>query len=579
MPEICDWINGKGGPDNLTSADIFQILDSYLSGNPPDDDALMSIDDIIVPIGSTANAHLMIKNVPKVGACDVLVHYDPSVVKIIDIIDSDFGDNCYWTDDGNGTLDIMAYTLEIYDPVLVAEIVFAPADGAVNDDYCALHLSDTFVCDSKVPMCDEVPHKTVDGSATIQGGADCINPSGPEGDTRCGDDTLGEDPTHLYRCIDGNWVDQGEDASCMPPSCTNPDGAEGAIRCGDETFGQDPTHLYQCKEGMWVDNGYDSSCDTTTGCTNPDGAEGAIRCGDETFGQDPTHVYRCVYGEWVDDGYDQSCDTQTGCNNPSGDEGDVQCGDSNYGQEPTHNYQCTDGVWYDLGPAGGCGAEQKCSNPIGYEGDIICGYNAGGQDPTHKYECMGDGTWKDLGPHPDCGGTGTHLTIDDIEICLVCSGEGTTKIHINNVSNLGSMEAKLYYDPSVIKMKSYGTEDFEQLTIVDDGIGKISIVAWTADSLDGDVIAARITFKPASGASVGDTSPLDLSEILLLDATPQGNQIPCTHTDGKATIISLGWTFVPNIQELFGVLDYYLGNWSSGDNLTGCDFTYNPSVP
>jgi len=35
MPEICDWITEKGGPDGLTAGDVFIILDCYLYGTSP----------------------------------------------------------------------------------------------------------------------------------------------------------------------------------------------------------------------------------------------------------------------------------------------------------------------------------------------------------------------------------------------------------------------------------------------------------------------------------------------------------------------------------------------------------------
>ena len=47
--------------------------------------------------------------------------------------------------------------------------------------------------------------------------------------------------------------------------CTNPTGDEGAEICGQVQHGQDSTHKYKCVGGNWVDQGYDSSCDTGEG--------------------------------------------------------------------------------------------------------------------------------------------------------------------------------------------------------------------------------------------------------------------------------------------------------------------------
>ena len=35
MPEICDWIDSRGGPNGLTESDVYVILDSFLFNIPP----------------------------------------------------------------------------------------------------------------------------------------------------------------------------------------------------------------------------------------------------------------------------------------------------------------------------------------------------------------------------------------------------------------------------------------------------------------------------------------------------------------------------------------------------------------
>jgi len=102
-------------------------------------------------------------------------------------------------------------------------------------------------------------------------------------------------------------------ASEAEGGCTSPDGFEGDTLCGNANYGQDPTHLYKCSNGSWLDQGYDASCDTGTGCTNPSGAEGQTQCGDSMYGQDPTHLYRCSNGSWLDQGYDASCGGSQNC--------------------------------------------------------------------------------------------------------------------------------------------------------------------------------------------------------------------------------------------------------------------------
>ena len=97
-----------------------------------------------------------------------------------------------------------------------------------------------------------------------------------------------------------------------PVTCTNPSGNQGNLVCGNSSYGQDPTHLYKCDNGVWVDQGYDPNCASPPTCSNPSGIEGDIICGNETYGQDPTHRYYCNWGTWLDQGLDPTC-TGTGC--------------------------------------------------------------------------------------------------------------------------------------------------------------------------------------------------------------------------------------------------------------------------
>lgn len=146
------------------------------------------------------------------------------------------------------------------------------------------------------------------------GGAEgCTNPTGYEGQTKCGNTAYGQDPTHLYQCTDGSWTDQGYNQSCDQPSdCTNPPAGDGQTICGDSNYGQDPTHRYQCNDGTWTDQGYDANCDAgPADCTNPPGNDGQTICGNTNYGQDSTHRYRCNNGTWQDLGYDTMCDSST----------------------------------------------------------------------------------------------------------------------------------------------------------------------------------------------------------------------------------------------------------------------------
>jgi len=224
---------------------------------------------------------------------------------------------------------------------------------------------------------------------------DCNNPPGTQGQTQCGDEVYGQDPTHLYECDNGNWIDHGYDSSCDtgPHDCSNPAGSEGSKRCGDSNYGQDPTHMYQCSNGNWTDLGYDSSCDTQTGCSNPSGPEGQTICGNSSYGQDQTHLYKCVNGNWVDQGYDSSCDTQTGCTNPQGAEGSTTCGLENYGQDPKHLYKCVSGAWVDQGYDSVCDSGTLTCSSITSESQCIqsgCHWYSAFPNPFGEPTCNDD---------------------------------------------------------------------------------------------------------------------------------------------------------------------------------------------
>lgn len=69
------------------------------------------------------------------------------------------------------------------------------------------------------------------------------------------------DPVYIFGCYDVGAVQSGTEP--MEP-CTNPPGEHGNIICGDPDYGQDPTHLYECVDGQWVDRGYNPDCEIIT---------------------------------------------------------------------------------------------------------------------------------------------------------------------------------------------------------------------------------------------------------------------------------------------------------------------------
>jgi len=87
-------------------------------------------------------------------------------------------------------------------------------------------------------------------------------PSCPEGTYQCGSALgVGYAADHLYKCVNGVWVDQGAYIDCgyVPPptTCT-----EGDLRCGSALgTAYTPDHSYKCVSGVWTDQGYSAECE------------------------------------------------------------------------------------------------------------------------------------------------------------------------------------------------------------------------------------------------------------------------------------------------------------------------------
>lgn len=180
-----------------------------------------------------------------------------------------------------------------------------------------------------------------------------------------------------------------------------------------------------------------------------------------------------------------------------------------------------------------------CTNPLGNESQIDqCGAGYGGQPLTdHIYQCI-NGIWTDQGYNPNCVAPSATITMEDANIPI--GNSDIASILITNISNLGSVDAHVLYDPNIVSVKAVGGGDFDWLLPTDDYNGTLTLMAYTTGSINGNCVLCDITFEPASGASVNNTCPLALSGTQLLDATPQGIPIPHNVIDGIATIIASG---------------------------------------
>ena len=130
--------------------------------------------------------------------------------------------------------------------------------------------------------------------------------------------------------------------------------------------------------------------------------------------------------------------------------------------------------------------------------------------------------------------SGAVVTIPDVS----ATGMITVPITIENVSNVGSCQLTLSYDPDVVIVSSACHSDFDSLfaNLEDAASGSVSILAYQTSNpgLDGDVIVANVTFM-AVGKS-GSSTPLNLEVTTLTDAIPDCNPIPYTIRDGSFTM-------------------------------------------
>jgi len=130
------------------------------------------------------------------------------------------------------------------------------------------------------------------------------------------------------------------------------------------------------------------------------------------------------------------------------------------------------------------------------------------------------------------------VTIPDVS----ATGMITVPITIENVSNVGSCQLTLSYDPDVVIVSSVSQSDFDSLftNLEDAASGSVGILAYQTSNqgLDGDVIVANITFIAVGNS--GSSTPLDLEVTTLTDATPGCNPIPYTVRNGSFTMFLNG---------------------------------------
>ena len=133
---------------------------------------------------------------------------------------------------------------------------------------------------------------------------------------------------------------------------------------------------------------------------------------------------------------------------------------------------------------------------------------------------------------------GAVVTIPDVS----ATGMITVPITIENVSNVGSCQLTLSYDPDAVIASSISQSDFDSLfaNLEDSASGSVSIIAYQTSNpgLNGDVVVANVTFIAVGNS--GSSTPLDLEVTTLTDATPDCNPIPYTIRNGSFTMFLNG---------------------------------------
>ena len=196
-------------------------------------------------------------------------------------------------------------------------------------------------------------------------------------------------------------------------------------------------------------------------------------------------------------------------------------------------------------------ARISASNSYGVSGDIIFAnvkFKAIGDGSTPvnlDVALLGDTSYKEIPATVDdgsitvmAGTTTTLISIPDVS----ATGMITVPITIENVSNAGSCQLTLSYDPDVVIVSSVSQSDFDSLFANLGGAasGSVSILAYQTSNpgLNGDVIVANVTFMIVGNN--GSSTPLDLEVTTLTDATPDCNPIPYTIRDGCFTMFLNG---------------------------------------
>jgi len=131
------------------------------------------------------------------------------------------------------------------------------------------------------------------------------------------------------------------------------------------------------------------------------------------------------------------------------------------------------------------------------------------------------------------------VSVGDVNI----PNDGSKKsiIRVNDVSDLGSCDIVISWDPDVVAVSDVDGSDFDSMNYyVDDSAGMLSVNAFSYDTLNGDLTIAEVMFEPASGAIAGNMCNLEIADSLLLSADPIPSEMLHNRINGQAKIYAAG---------------------------------------
>ena len=144
----------------------------------------------------------------------------------------------------------------------------------------------------------------------------------------------------------------------------------------------------------------------------------------------------------------------------------------------------------------------------------------------------------------------TIISMGDVDIPE--GGSDWSFLKINDVSNLGSCDITLSWDPDVVTVTDVGDSDFDSMDYyVEDSTGILNLNAFSYDAMNGDFTIAKVTFEPAYGASDGDECDLEITDSVLLTAEPTPSEIFHSRENGRAQINNVGASVLVAIDDVY----------------------------